>query len=212
MKSKNFSLLIIATVIVFVCTCFAIAFTIGRKEKTVNGYVVSSGTSTSGVARISDDKLGFIHVEWDIREKESTDEFKTYTATITTTFVPGKAAIKAGENYEKWKCKSGYLHVAPFHNDSNSDINLISATPLYIKDKSITFNSQKSAENAKTYQWSFLYDGKSDNIFVLPAVYEFSVNKYVDISELSLKIDLKMAVCRGFSNRALANSFNTAIL
>lgn len=212
MKSKTVSLLIIAIVIVFVCMCFAIAFAVGRKEKTENGYIVSSGNSTSGVAKIADDKLGYIHVEWDIQEKESTSESKTYVAFVTATFTPGKAAIKSGENYGKWKCKSGYLHVTPTYNNFSTDIKFIYATPLYIEDETITFNSQKSAENTKKYQWSFLYDGKSDDIFVLPATYEFSVDKNIDITKLSLKLDLKMSLCRGFSNRALANSFDTANL
>ena len=62
----------------------------------------------------------------------------------------------------------------------------------------------------KEYQWSFRFNERSDEIFVLPAKYEFCVANGADISALSFRFDLKMAVCRGFSNRAIATSFNTA--
>ena len=210
MKGKTISLLIIAIVFVFVCTCFAVAFAIGRKEKVESAYVVSSGDQTAGVATTINDKLGFVNVEWIIQEKDTTENETTYTATVTATFTPGKAAIKAGGNYGKWKCKSGYLHVTPVCN--NASINFVAASPLSLDNDAMIFSSQKGADNPKTYQWSFKYNEKSDEIYVLPVTYKFSIDRNIDVSEISLRIDLKMAVTRGFSNRAFVNSFYTSNL
>lgn len=97
MKSRNLSFVIIAMVAVFVCTCFAVAFVVGRKEKVASGKMIASGTSTSGVAKIIDEDFGYINIEWDLQEKEKTAEFSTYILTATAIFTPGKAAVKAGE-------------------------------------------------------------------------------------------------------------------
>lgn len=209
MKTKGIVLLIIAVAIVFVATCFAIAFAIGRKVDVVNGSITASGDNLSGVARINDDDLGFVNIEWILQEKETSAETTTYVARITAIFTPGKAAIKAGENYGKWGCKSGYLHVLPACVN-NDKITFVSATPIDIDDETMTFSSQKGANNPNTYQWSFIYNEKSNETFVLPVVYEFSANKSVDVTELSLKIGVSMSVCRGFTNRAITNSIDTA--
>lgn len=208
MKSRNLSFVIIAMVAVFVCTCFAVAFAIGRKEKVASGKMIASGSSTSGVAKIIDEDFGYINVEWDLQEKEKTAEFSTYILTATAIFTPGKAAVKAGERYGKWKCKSGYMHIAPVCD--TTDIKFVNATPLALEKDNLVFNAQKGGENEKKYQWLFRFNERNDEIFVLPAKYEFYVTNGADISALSFQFDLKMAVCRGFSNRAIATSFNTA--
>lgn len=208
MKSRNLSFVIIAMVAVFVCTCFAVAFAIGRKEKVASGKMIASGSSTSGVAKIIDEDFGYINVEWDLQEKEKTAEFSTYILTATAIFTPGKAAVKAGERYGKWKCKSGYMHIAPVCD--TTDIKFVNATPLALEKDNLVFNAQKGGENEKKYQWSFRFNERNDEIFVLPAKYEFCVTNGADISALSFQFDLKMAVCRGFYNRAIATSFNTA--
>lgn len=208
MKSHNLSFVIIAMVVVFVCTCFAVAFAVGRKEKVASGKMIASGTSTSGVAKIIDDDFGYINIEWDLQEKEKNAEFSTYILTATAIFTPGKAAVKAGERYGKWKCKSGYMHIAPVCD--TTDIKFVNATPLALGKDNLVSNAQKGGENEKEYQWSFRFNERNDEIFVLPAKYEFCVTNGADISALSFQFDLKMAVCRGFSNRAIATSFNTA--
>lgn len=208
MKSRNLSFVIIAMVAVFVCTCFAVAFAVGRKEKVASGKMIAGGTSTSGVAKIIDEDFGYINVDWDLQEKEKTAEFSTYILTATAIFIPGKAAVKAGETYGKWKCKSGYMHVAPVCD--TADIKFVNATPLALKNDNLVFNAQKDSENEKEYQWSFRFNERNDEIFVLSAKYEFCVANGADISALSFQFDLKMAVCRGFSNRAIATSFNSA--
>lgn len=208
MKSRNLSFVIIAMVAVFVLTCFAMAFVVGRKEKVASGKMVASGTSTSGVVKIIDEDFGYINIEWDLQEKEKTAEFSTYILTATAIFTPGKAAVKAGETYGKWKCKSGYMHVASVCD--TADIKFVNATPLALEKENLFFNAQKGGKNKKEYQWSFRFNERSDEIFVLPAKYEFCVANGADISALSFWFDLKMAVCRGFSNRAIAKSFNTA--
>ena len=207
MKSRNLSFVIIAMVSVFVLTCFAVAFAVGRKEKVASGKMVASGTSTSGVAKIIDKDFGYINVEWDLQEKEKTAEFSTYILTATAIFTPSKAAVKAGETYGKWKCKSGYMHVAPVCD--TADIKFVNATPILLEKDNLVFNAQKGGENEKEYQWSFRFNERSDEIFVLPAKYEFCVANGTDISALSFWFDLKMAMCRGFSNRAITTSFNT---
>ena len=195
-------------VVVFVCTCFAVAFAVGRKEKVASGKMIASGTSTSGVAKIIDDDFGYVNIEWDLQEKEKNAEFSTYILTATAIFTPGKAAVKAGERYGKWKCKSGYMHIAPVCD--TTDIKFVNATPLALEKDNLVSNAQKGGENEKEYQWSFRFNEKNDEIFVLPAKYEFCVTNGADISALSFQFDLKMVVCRGFSNRAIATSFNTA--
>lgn len=87
---------------------------------------------------------------------------------------------------------------------------LIIAIAIVIDDETMAFSSQKGANNPSTYQWSFIYNEKSNETFVLPVVYEFSANKSVDVTELPLKIGVNMSVCRGFTNRAITNSIDTA--
>ena len=143
MKTKGIVLLIIAVAIVFVATCFAVAFAIGRKVDVVNGSITANGDNLSGVARINDDDLGFINIEWILQEKETSAETTTYVARITAIFTPGKAAIKAGENYGKWGCKSGYLHVLPACVN-NDKITFVSATPIDNDDVQLTKRRKQS--------------------------------------------------------------------